>query len=261
MLTTATSRKHFVLVHGLCHGAWCWYKVVSHLRSAGHHVVAVDLGGSGVHPSRFEEITTFSDYVQPLIQFMESLSDDERVILVGHSFAGLAISVAMERFSRIVSVAIFITAYMPNCRDSPALQMKKYFNKLKPETCMDCRFTFKDGLPVSTELGCNYLATMMYGTCQPEDLALAKMLIRPSRFFLDDICKDFLLTKEKYGSISRVYVICEGDQVMDEDFQRFVVKDSPPDEVKSFPEAGHMIMLSKSKDLSLSLQEIANRYP
>jgi hypothetical protein len=22
-------RHHFVLVHGLCHGAWCWYKVAT----------------------------------------------------------------------------------------------------------------------------------------------------------------------------------------------------------------------------------------
>ncbi|CAH1437504.1 unnamed protein product [Lactuca virosa] len=261
MPSTTTSPKHFVLVHGLSHGAWCWYKVVSNLQSAGHRVTAVDLGGSGVHPSRLEEIATFSDYVQPLIQFMESLSGDERVVLVGHSFGGLPISVAMEKFSHIVSAAIFITAYMPNCRDPPALQMNQYFKNLKPETYMDCRFTFKDGLPVSAELGCDYLATMMYRSCQSEDLALAKMLIRPSRLFLEDMSEDSILTINKYGSIKRVYVICEKDQVMDEEFQKFVVEDSPPDEVKYFPEAGHMIMLSKPNDLALYLQEIANTYP
>ena len=48
---------------------------------------------------------------------------------------------------------------------------------------------------------------------------------------------------------------------MDEEFQRFVIKDSPPNEVKSFPGAGHMIMLSKAKDLTVYLQEIVSRYP
>lgn len=56
-------------------------------------------------------------------------------------------------------------------------------------------------------------------------------------------------------------MVCEGDNVVDEEFQRFVIEDSPPDEVKSFPGAGHMIMLSKSEDVSLYLQEIAARYP
>ncbi|KAL4577387.1 hypothetical protein LXL04_013496 [Taraxacum kok-saghyz] len=258
---TTPSRKHFVLVHGLSHGAWCWYKVVSNLQSAGHRVTAVDLGGCGVNPSRLEEIATFSDYVQPLIQFLESLSSDEKLVLVGHSFAGLVISVAMERFSQLISVTIFISAYMPNCIDPPSLQMNQYFKNLKPANYKDCRFTFKDEVPVSIELGCDYLARVMYEGCQPEDLILAKMLIRPSKLFLDDISKDFDLTEDKYGSISRVYVICEKDQVMNEEFQRYVVKDSPPNEVKTVPKAGHMIMLSKSKDLSLYLQEVANRYP
>ncbi|KAG5614738.1 hypothetical protein H5410_014562 [Solanum commersonii] len=26
------NKNHFVLVHGACHGAWCWYKVVTILR-------------------------------------------------------------------------------------------------------------------------------------------------------------------------------------------------------------------------------------
>nr|GEW03426.1 methylesterase 10-like [Tanacetum cinerariifolium] len=59
----------------------------------------------------------------------------------------------MERFSH-VSAAVFISAYMPNSRDPPALQMKQYFKNLKPEMFMDCRFTFnKNGLPASAELG------------------------------------------------------------------------------------------------------------
>lgn len=127
MPTTATSRKHLVLVHGLCHGAWSWYKVMTHLRSTGHRVSAVDLGGSGTHPSRLEEIATFSDYIQPLLQFLQSLSADERVVLVGHSFGGLAISMAMEKFPHIVSVAVFITAYMPNCKNPPIVQMTQVY--------------------------------------------------------------------------------------------------------------------------------------
>ncbi|XP_071708391.1 methylesterase 10-like [Rutidosis leptorrhynchoides] len=256
-----TPTKHLVLVHGLSHGAWCWYKVVCHLRSCGYHVTAVDLGGCGVHQSGVEEIATISDYIQPLINVLESLSAvNERVVLVGHSYGGLAISMAMERYSHIVSVGVFITSYMPNCRDPPALQIKQYFKSLKAERFMDCKFRLKNVSPMIVELGDDYMATMMYPNCQPEDLALAKMLVRPNGFFLEDMSKESLLTSEKYGSICRVYVICEGDQVMTEDFQKFIVKDSPPDEVKSFPEAGHMIMLSKYQDLSIYLQDVTTRY-
>ncbi|VVB18308.1 unnamed protein product [Arabis nemorensis] len=37
------SQKRFVLIHGLCHGAWTWYKVKPHLEAAGHSVTTVRL--------------------------------------------------------------------------------------------------------------------------------------------------------------------------------------------------------------------------
>lgn len=115
--------KHFVLVHGACHGAWCWYKLKPLLQAAGHRVTALDLGGCGVHPSRLDEIVSLSDYLQPLMDFMASLvgdDDKDRVVLVGHSFGGLGVSLAMERFPEKISVAVFITAYMPNYKHPPA---------------------------------------------------------------------------------------------------------------------------------------------
>ena len=39
--------KEFLLVHGACHGAWCWEEVVGRLRARGHRVAALDLPGHG----------------------------------------------------------------------------------------------------------------------------------------------------------------------------------------------------------------------
>lgn len=115
-----------MLVHGLFHEACCWYKVVSHLRLASYRVTAVDLGSSWVHPSRLEDVATFSDYIQPLIQLLESLSAEERVVLVGHNYIGLAIAPAMETGEVFTHcIGVFISAYMPNSRGPPALQMKQ----------------------------------------------------------------------------------------------------------------------------------------
>ena len=44
---------------------------------------------------------------------MEALPFHERVILVGHSYGGYAISQAMEYFPSKISVAVFATASMP----------------------------------------------------------------------------------------------------------------------------------------------------
>lgn len=96
--------------------------------------------------------------------------------------------------------------------------------------------------------------------CIIQDIELAKMLMRPSGLFVEEMSKEFLLSEEKYGSVRRVYVVCEGDQVMEEEFQSFLINNSPPQQVKSIKEAGHMVMLSKAQEICVCLQEIAEDY-
>jgi alpha-beta hydrolase superfamily lysophospholipase len=108
-----SSGKHFILVHGLCHGAWCWYKLVPMLRVAGHRVTALDLAASGAHPARMDEVASFEDYSRPLLDAVADAGDGERLVLVGHSFGGLSLALAMERFPRKVAAAVFLTASMP----------------------------------------------------------------------------------------------------------------------------------------------------
>ena len=111
--------KHFVLVHGVCHGSWCWYRLVTLLKQAGHRVTALNLGACGINPKQLNEIISIWDYVQPLMDFIASLPQGETVILVGHSYAGLCISLAMESFPQKISLAVFVTAYMPNFKSPP----------------------------------------------------------------------------------------------------------------------------------------------
>ncbi|XP_016178159.1 methylesterase 8-like [Arachis ipaensis] len=113
--SSKNTKHHFVLVHGSCHGAWSWYKVITLLKSRGHNVTALDLAASGVNQKKASELKSISEYFEPLTKFMASLVDEgQRVVLVGHSFGGFAISYAMEHFPHKISVAVFITAFMPS---------------------------------------------------------------------------------------------------------------------------------------------------
>ncbi|MCD9560460.1 hypothetical protein HAX54_019142, partial [Datura stramonium] len=114
ILSERKAKKHFVLVHTGCHGAWSWYKIVDLMRSAGHNVTALDMGVSGINSKKALEISSYSDYLSPLMEFMASLPADKKdVVLVGHSFGGLAISKAMETFPEKISTAVFVAALMP----------------------------------------------------------------------------------------------------------------------------------------------------
>ncbi|WJZ91534.1 hypothetical protein VitviT2T_010598 [Vitis vinifera] len=237
--------KHFVLVHGAGHGAWCWYKLVPLLKSFGHSVTALDLGSSGVNPKSLDELASAYDYVQPLMEFVASLPQDEKVVLVGHSYGGLPISLAMESFPQKILVAVFVSAYMPNYISPPITQAQEFLiNRIKPESLLDSQLSFGLGLeslPTAVTFGPDYVSVALYQHCQPEDLELAKSLVRPHGLFLEDLAKESLLSKEKFGSVDRVYVVLEKDEVMKEDFQRWVIDDSPPKEVKFIAGADHMV--------------------
>jgi alpha-beta hydrolase superfamily lysophospholipase len=105
--------KHFILVHGLSHGGWCWYKVVARLRAAGHRATALDMAASGVHPARLDEVASFEEYSRPLLDAVAAAPHGERLVLVGHSLGGLNVALAMERFPSKVAAAVFLAASMP----------------------------------------------------------------------------------------------------------------------------------------------------
>ncbi|KAF3771672.1 putative inactive methylesterase 20 [Nymphaea thermarum] len=106
-------KQHFVLVHGSCHGAWCWFKLAPLLRKAGHEVSVFDLKASGIHPAMPDQVVSVADYSQPLLDLLDSIAADERVVLVGHSFGGFSIALAADKFPAKVSVAVFLTALCP----------------------------------------------------------------------------------------------------------------------------------------------------
>lgn len=113
-------QKHFVLIHGTCHGAWSWYKLKPLLEAAGHQVTALDLAASGIHMKPIQQVHTLSDYSQPLLEFLASLPQNERVILVGHSFGGLNLALAMDKFPQKIAVAVYLAAFMPDTLHQPS---------------------------------------------------------------------------------------------------------------------------------------------
>nr|GMD01005.1 salicylic acid-binding protein 2-like [Ipomoea batatas] len=120
MVKTCTQQKHFVLIHGACHGAWSWFKLKPLLEIAGHKVTALDLAASGVNPQKLHHLRTLRDYTSPLLEFMSAIPDGEKVILVGHSLGGMNIALAMENYPRKISVAVFLSAFMPDTVHGPS---------------------------------------------------------------------------------------------------------------------------------------------
>ncbi|XP_049394785.1 methyl jasmonate esterase 1-like [Solanum stenotomum] len=256
-------KHHFVLVHGACHGAWCWYKVVTILRSEGHKVSVLDMAASGINPKHVEDLNSMDDHNEPLMEFMNSLPQQERVVLVGHSLGGINISLAIEKFPPKIAVAVFVTASIPGPDLNIVAVTQQYSQQV--EAPMDTEFVYNNGLdkgPTSLVLGPKDLATIFYQFSPPEDLTLATYLVRPGPWFDESVLLiNTALSREKYGSVRHVYVVCEKDNMLkEEQFQRWLIQNNPPDEVQMIHGVGHMVMFSKPRELSSCLVMISQKY-
>ncbi|KAK2657374.1 hypothetical protein Ddye_010426 [Dipteronia dyeriana] len=195
---------------------------------------------------------------------MASLAPEERVILVGHSMGGYWISAAMESFPEKVSVAVFCTALMP----SPELSyttLSAEVNRIL-DSDMDIVFTYGNGPNKQTTwflFGPDFMCSKLYQLSPPEDLTLALLLARPLPVYNDEAMwnEAMTLTKDKYGSVHRVFVLCDRDNAIQEDFQRWMIENNPSDDMKLISGSDHMPMFSKPKELYFCLQEIVEKYP
>ncbi|CAA3002273.1 salicylic acid-binding 2-like [Olea europaea subsp. europaea] len=197
------------------------------------------------------------------LEFMAALPPDDTVVLVGHSMGGISISVAMEMFPQKISVAIFVTAFMP----APHLNVPTIIlegNRQMDHGFMDSQISFgkgKDKPPTSLVFGSKFLSNVLYQLSPLEDLSLATLLVRPIGLYDDaEMLKEIILSTQNYGSVRRAYLISEEDKIIKEDSQKWMIEKNPPDLEKTICGSDHMVMLSKPQELCVFLQEIAQEY-
>ncbi|KAK2426599.1 hypothetical protein P8452_41216 [Trifolium repens] len=252
-------QKHFVIVHGVCVGAWSWYKLKPQLESVGHKVTAIDLAACGINTQKIEDVHTFADYAKPLLDFLASLDPNEKVILVGHSFGGVSVALAMEKFPEKIAVGIFLAAFIPDTQHKPSYVLEQYIERYPITGWLDTEFSF-GGSKVLLLPGTKFLSTKFFQLCSTEDLELVKILIRTGSLFLEDLSETKNFSKERYGSVPRACIVSNDDLAIPIEYQEWMIQNAGIDEVKLINGADHMVMLSKPQELCLSLVEMADKY-
>jgi pimeloyl-ACP methyl ester carboxylesterase len=100
----------FVLVHGAWQAPWVWKKVKEELKKAGNNVIVVELPGHGTDQTATSAIN-LNLYRDKVISAIEGTTG--RVILVGHSMAGMVISAVAESIPDRIKKLVYIGAYVP----------------------------------------------------------------------------------------------------------------------------------------------------
>ena len=93
------SNTAIVLVHGSWHGAWCWKRVLPLLRGAGVDTHAVTLTGVGERAHLLSPSVGIQTHIQDVVGLIEA-EELQRVVLVGHSYAGNLITCVADRLQR-----------------------------------------------------------------------------------------------------------------------------------------------------------------
>ncbi|KAM7506989.1 hypothetical protein LguiA_017442 [Lonicera macranthoides] len=224
----------------------------------------MDLAASGINLKQVDDLKDVDDYMEPLMEFMAGLPAEERVVLVGHSMGGVAISAAMEKFPTKIAVGFFVNAFMPGPK-LPMTEISQFSSSLssRSDAPMDIQYAYDKGTsnPSSFLFGHEYMATRMYQNSPTEDLDLAYTLVRPCTNFTDaKSTMEVSVSKENYGLVCRVFIISGQDKGQMGALQKYMIKNNPPNEVKEISGSDPMVMFSKPKELCSNLLEIVAKY-
>ena len=93
-----------------------------------------------------------------------------------------------------------------------------------------------------------------------KDLELAKALARTGSLFLEDLSKAKKFSENAYGSVPRIFVVCDQDKAITEEFQRWMIENGCVSNVVEIRGSDHMPMFSKPKETYVCLVELASKY-
>ena len=149
----------FVLVHGAWHGGWCWGRVHPLLEQSGHTVFTPTQTGLGERAhllSREIDLTLFVEDIVRVIE-MERLNE---IVLVGHSFAGAAITGVADRIAGRLRQLVYLDALLVRTGETPMSRVPPEIAEQRRKASQD----FDGGLSMPIP------APAAFGITRPEDV-------------------------------------------------------------------------------------------
>jgi pimeloyl-ACP methyl ester carboxylesterase len=230
----------FLLIHGACHGAWCWRDLIPALIDRGHTARAIDLPGHGGDLTPIPDIT-LDAYAKAILAAISA-----PVTLVGHSMAGFPITRAAALAPAKIARLIYLCAYVPRAGLTLAeMRRKAPRQPLMPALMLsEDRTSFRID-PARTE-------ALFYHDCPDGTAAFANtrlcaQAVQP----METPC----LTNASLATIPRAYIRCSEDQTIPPEYQRTMTQDWPAEAVHDFPTA-HSPFLADPSGLAALLTRI-----
>ena len=115
---TATSQpKTYVLVHGAYGGGWIWRDVAEGLRKQGHQVFTPTQTGLGERSHLMSRQITVDTHIEDVANVIET-NELKDVILVGHSYGGIAVTGVADRMPERIRHIVYLDALIAENGDT-----------------------------------------------------------------------------------------------------------------------------------------------
>lgn len=184
----------FVLVHGICHGAWCWDRTRADLEAHGHRVVAVDLS-----------LTSLADDAAIVSGVLDQIA--EPAVLVGHSSGGLVVSRAAAGRDDVRHL-VYPAGVMMGSAENFFAATGDF-----PVTPLGQRMSVTDGL---ITIDPDVAVACLYNECATTDAEAAAGRLRPAAL----ACLTEPAGAEPWRGIPSTYICCEHDRAIHPEMQR-----------------------------------------
>jgi pimeloyl-ACP methyl ester carboxylesterase len=226
-----------LLVHGSCHGAWCWEPTIPALARLGISATAIDLPGRDGSP------TTLDDYAQAILAAARP-----GTVLVGHSAGGYAITAAAEADATRFAGLVYLCAYLPTSGQSLAdMRRAGPSQPLLPAIRMAAdRVSFTIDPALAPQV--------FHHDCPPEIAAAATARLCPQPV----LPQETPLTAKAAPNLPRHYIVCRQDRAIPPDYQVQMARVLPPQAVTTL-ETSHSPFLSMPDQLATRLAEILHQ--
>lgn len=244
---------HFVLVHGACHGAWCWEEIAPRLERAGHRVTAPDLPGHGADAGADPLAQSLPDYVAHLCRVLDRIG--EKVVLVGHSLGGLTITQAGEDRTEKIAALVYVTAFMP--ANGESIIDRRHDNSGSRLTAYRRWIEGPDGNNAGYVFAPEGLPDLFYNQCSAAQIARIVPRLCPEPIAPQAVPQR--TSAARWGSLPRIYIECLQDHCLTIGYQRAMQAAQPCGEVHTL-DSDHSPMYSHPDELTGILLKIADKY-
>ena len=242
-VTTATPQT-YVLVHGAWQAPYVWSSVRTNLEKQGNKVIVVELPGHGTDNSPTHTLT-LDVYRDKVIDAFSKT--DGKVILVGHSMAGMVISNVAEKVPSKIKKLVYIGAFLPESGQSLG-----DLAKLDPGSQLGASLV-QSADQLTFDVKSEDLTRLFINDGTPADKDLVVNNYRPEPAI--PLGNKVTLTGQNFGSVQKVYIKTLQDLVISPAFQDLMIGKAGITTVYQV-NTSHSPFLSKPKDVSDLLQKI-----